>query len=220
MIISKQFEQPNNKNFSITSQGINATIVDSGLRIGVNKWDILFSSELISGDVVSFTLNGVSISETYTTSFANTISLLQTAIEAVDGVDTTVYTDVFLKTNAATYTKKLQIVSVDNTQLVIENFKIENTSVQKFITLVNESLPLQILPAILTVDFNNVEALRVDSAAGTTYTGYALPGSLSANPVWRIKRTVVAGAITTITYASGNSNFDKVWDDRATYTYS
>lgn len=56
-----------------------------------------------------------------------------------------------------------------------------------------------------------------------TYIGEAAPGSAKGDAVWRIKRVeeltgVDAGDIE-ILWANGTAAFDKVWDDRATYTY-
>lgn len=202
-------------------QDLNGTVVDSGIRLGVNRWDILFTSELVSGDTLSFTLNGVSISQAFTTDFATTITALEAQITAVDEVASTVKGVVDLDKNGVKYIYKLTVVGKENVQLRPSAFTVINTAIQKFNAQLFESQSLQILPAVLTVDANNVEKLRVDvPVAGTTYEGYALPGTLNGTPAWRIKRIVVAGALTTTTYASGNSNFDKVWDDRATYTYS
>lgn len=202
-------------------QDLNGTVVDSGIRLGVNRWDILFTSELISGDTLSFTLNGVAISQAFTTDFATTITALEAQITAVDEVASTVKGTVKLDQNGVKFIYKLTIVGKENVQLRPSLFKVLNTGVEKFNAQLYESQKIQIVPAVLTVDTNNVERLRVDvPVAGTTYEGYALPGTLNGTPAWKIKKIVVAGAITTVTYASGNSNFDKVWDDRATYTYS
>lgn len=56
-----------------------------------------------------------------------------------------------------------------------------------------------------------------------TYIGEAAPGSAKGDAVWRIKRVEEltgndAGDIE-ILWANGTAAFDKVWDDRATYTY-
>lgn len=202
-------------------QDLNGTVVDSGIRLGVSKWDILFSSELVSGDTLAFTLNGVSISQAFTTNFATTITALEAQITAVDEVASTVKGVVNLDKNGVKFTYKVTIIGKENVQLKATAFTVINTAVQKFNAQLFEIQSLQILPAVLTVDANNVEKLRVDvPVAGTTYEGYALPGTLNGTPAWKIKKIVVAGALTTTTYASGNSNFDKVWDDRATYTYS
>lgn len=202
-------------------QDLNGTVVDSGIRLGVNRWDILFTSELISGDTLSFTLNGVSISQAFTTDFATTITALEAQITAVDEVASTVKGVVDLDKNGVKYIYKLTIVGKENVQLRPSLFKVLNTGVEKFNAQLFESQLIQLLPAVLTIDANNVEKLRIDvPVSGTTYEGYALPGTLNTTPAWKIKRIVVAGNVTTTTYASGNSNFDKIWDDRATYTYS
>lgn len=49
------------------------------------------------------------------------------------------------------------------------------------------------------------------------YVGEAGPGALDSEAVWRIRREITQGALTTISYAS--PAFDQVWDDRATLTY-
>ena len=56
-----------------------------------------------------------------------------------------------------------------------------------------------------------------------TYIGESAPGSAKGDAVWRIKRVeeltgADAGDIE-ILWANGTAAFDKVWDDRATYTY-
>lgn len=63
-------------------------------------------------------------------------------------------------------------------------------------------------------------ATRLDQASATiTYVGDAIPGSLSSAAVWRLKRLdETAGLV--ITYADGNANFDNVWDNRASLSYS
>jgi len=211
----------NSEQFWRIGQDLTGTVVDSGIRLGVSKWDILFSSELVSGDTLAFTLNGVSISQAFTTNFATTITALEAQITAVDEVASTVKGVVNLDKNGVKFTYKVTIIGKENVQLKATAFTVINTAVQKFNAQLFEIQSLQILPAVLTVDANNVEKLRVDvPVAGTTYEGYALPGTLNGTPAWKIKKIVVAGALTTTTYARGNSNFDKVWDDRATYTYS
>lgn len=52
------------------------------------------------------------------------------------------------------------------------------------------------------------------------YRGEASVGSLSSAPLWRIRKitTDINGDISE-TWAAGNAQFNKVWDDRLTYTY-
>lgn len=53
------------------------------------------------------------------------------------------------------------------------------------------------------------------------YRGEALPGAAEGDPVWRIREITIGGDndVTTL-YADGNANFDNVWTDRASLTYS
>lgn len=61
----------------------------------------------------------------------------------------------------------------------------------------------------------------IDVASGTvTYIGQAEPGTLPGAATWRIKRITVAGSLTSIEWAEGVGDFDKEWDERATYNYS
>lgn len=88
---------------------------------------------------------------------------------------------------------------------------------QKFIS---ESFTtvLDRLKADLEVQYNKF----VDVEGDYTYIGESDPGTSPSAASWRIKRvyeTNTEGDIE-IAWASGTSDFDKVWDDRATYNYS
>jgi hypothetical protein len=66
------------------------------------------------------------------------------------------------------------------------------------------------------------EAIRLDVASPTvTYVGNAGYGSATASAVWKIKRlTSTAGGNLTIEYANGLSNYNQIWDNRASLNYS
>lgn len=53
------------------------------------------------------------------------------------------------------------------------------------------------------------------------YRGEAAVGSLVSAPAWRIRKLVIGvdGDVSE-TWADGNANFDNVWDDRLSLTYS
>lgn len=53
------------------------------------------------------------------------------------------------------------------------------------------------------------------------YLGDASVGSSTSSSIWRIQKLVftAAGSVT-ITFADGNVNFDNVWDNRASLSYS
>ena len=57
--------------------------------------------------------------------------------------------------------------------------------------------------------------------ATVAYVGKAIAGTLSSAASWQVKKLVFAadGGVTT-TVADGDLNFDNVWDDRASLTYS
>lgn len=52
------------------------------------------------------------------------------------------------------------------------------------------------------------------------YSGLAASSSSTAAAVWRIKKTQITGTVTRTTWAGGNTNFEHVWDNRASLIYS
>lgn len=65
------------------------------------------------------------------------------------------------------------------------------------------------------------QAVRIDEVdAVDTYIGKADPGSVESAAVWQIQRLTVSGTVTSIEWADGNDEFNNVWDDRASLTYS
>jgi hypothetical protein len=62
---------------------------------------------------------------------------------------------------------------------------------------------------------------RVDEASTTiTYIGKAVVGTSEASAFWQIQRVSVSGSVSTFTYADGNENFDNIWNNRASLSYS
>jgi len=59
-------------------------------------------------------------------------------------------------------------------------------------------------------------------SATRRYQGHASPGTTAANDKWRIKRLTLdaQGRLTLTEFADGNANFDNVWNNRTTLTYS
>ena len=52
------------------------------------------------------------------------------------------------------------------------------------------------------------------------YIGEAVPGTAESAAAWRIKRLTIAGDDdVTEEWAGGTGDFDKAWDNRASYTY-
>lgn len=68
----------------------------------------------------------------------------------------------------------------------------------------------------------DVEAIPILDEVSTslTYVGWAVLGTATSSPKWKIIRITKSGTITLTEYADGNMNYDNVWDNRAALTYS
>jgi hypothetical protein len=67
---------------------------------------------------------------------------------------------------------------------------------------------------------NNL-AIRTDETGIYDYVGKATAGSLPSQAKWQIYR--INETVTdylTIQWADGTANFDKIWNNRASYSYS
>lgn len=110
------------------------------------------------------------------------------------------------------YTETLVNVDTceDNYTVVIDNDKVEVLISDVIIKEVIEYLPEE----------DEVYDIEVDtSIAGVTYVGQALPGTAKATAAWRIKKITETAGGSSVDWASGNAEFNKVWDDRLSYTY-
>ncbi len=65
------------------------------------------------------------------------------------------------------------------------------------------------------------KSTRIDEVSSSlTYIGEAAVGVSESDPKWRIFRITVSGTVTSIQYANGNTNWNSVWADRASLSYS
>ena len=64
------------------------------------------------------------------------------------------------------------------------------------------------------------QAIILDEGTPNSYHGSATKGSVASAPVWKIKRINVVGGVTTVTWADGDSNYDNVWNNSASLTYT
>jgi hypothetical protein len=82
------------------------------------------------------------------------------------------------------------------------------------------------MPELIQSDFNlqqhNIEApLLVDEVSSTEfYIGLSKNTKEIGKANWRIKRIWKVGGVWNFGFPNGNQNFEFVWDDRDTYTYS
>lgn len=60
---------------------------------------------------------------------------------------------------------------------------------------------------------------KIDNGTTDVYIWVAIPWTGSSEPLWSIKK-ITKWTPTVILHADWNAQFDKVWDDRVSYTYS
>lgn len=69
--------------------------------------------------------------------------------------------------------------------------------------------------------FDPTLTTRVDEVSKTLiYLGKAAIASSEASAVWQIQRITISGSVTTTLWADGNSNYDNIWNNRASLTYT
>lgn len=73
----------------------------------------------------------------------------------------------------------------------------------------------------IPVNVNFVIAIEFDVNNNPIYVGEATPGTAKTTGHWRIRFLTfdVNNNPTDIQWAESNTDFDKVWDDRAAYAY-
>ena len=76
--------------------------------------------------------------------------------------------------------------------------------------------------AIFIIEDNFTITMEYDVRNNLIYLGRAAIGSTKSSAVWQIRKFLYDASdnATDILWASGDKNFDKVWNDRLTYTYS
>ena len=63
-------------------------------------------------------------------------------------------------------------------------------------------------------------AIKIDSSGTTTYIGQAKIGTATSTADWQIQKISESGTVTTFTWADGNTEYDNIWDNRASLSYS
>ena len=101
-------------------------------------------------------------------------------------------TDVFVRQNSADQEKKLdaELVIINDVEL----YRLRKVSP-------SEALMLE------------------DTGTGITYVGTAPTGSSLSAPVWKIKQILTSGLVLRILWADGDSQYDNIWDNRASLIY-
>lgn len=141
-------------------------------------------------------------------------SIIRSFDEETDSLKTTI-TNADVNINVSAFTDSIKIGDGSGLNTTITNVGGKN------------SLDVNVTDITLdksndSVTAHNPEELSfVDENSETiTYIGAAAPGTSQASAGWKIKRILISGTVTQISYASGNSNYDKVWNDRASLSYN
>lgn len=104
-------------------------------------------------------------------------------------------------------------------QLANNDILIFDKNVEKF-TALNIVDIINNIKIELEMQYDKLIDEQVSGSTTYTYIGESSPGGQAANAVWRIKRVgEYANNLTEILWANDSDAFDKVWDDRITYTY-
>jgi thiamine pyrophosphokinase len=105
----------------------------------------------------------------------------------------------------------LEIIEVNNVLEVI------NTN--NVLEIVNEEKIIEIFrnESILSSDFPQDYTLKIDEQTTYTYLGQATPGVLISEAFWQIKR--VNNSTGEVLYAGSTSSFNKIWNNRESYSY-
>ena len=98
---------------------------------------------------------------------------------------------------------------VDDAVLIYDPTK-KKFVAQSFLSIIDR------LKADLEVQYNKL----IDQEGTYYYIGEAVPGTDTTQALWRIKRIEEVGDDYNILWANGSADFDKIWDDRATFNYS
>lgn len=91
---------------------------------------------------------------------------------------------------------------------------LSSTESAKLLTLATE----ETLQAVLAASGGGAYTTRLDEGATYTYVGKAVAGTASSAASWQIQR--YTADYSQGIFADGDSNFDNVWDNRATLSYS
>jgi hypothetical protein len=114
--------------------------------------------------------------------------------------------------------KLLDNADVDKTRLssiVGDSILVYDPTKRKFVVESFLSI-LDRLKAELEVQYNKL----IDTAGTYIYIGEALPGTDTTEAKWRIKRIQEVGDDYNILWANGTAEFDKIWNNRAAFSYS
>lgn len=202
---------------------ISQAIVGSGIFSGSAQVLLVFNGSLITGNAFDLDIDGSAITQVpFNTS--NNQTLEDIVAELNSNALVLQAKQLTGNQNANDYGQYKILITFE--QLggfipVVDNAVVSGGASQITVTVQAYDSPNEAL-LVIGNPLDVLKATRVDATGvgGITYRGYALAGSLNANPVWAVQKETVAGTITTVQWAGGEFANSYVWDDRATLTYS
>lgn len=104
----------------------------------------------------------------------------------------------------------------------IKQVQNSSTGTSADVNITNTSIPVSQNGSWTVTTLPTLYSKRYDQVSDVlAYLGDASVGSATSGSVWRIQKLVfTTGGSVTITFADGNTNFDNVWDNRASLSYS
>lgn len=97
-----------------------------------------------------------------------------------------------------------------------DNILIDNGSETNYTARSSENAGIHIQH--VRTDLEAVYKVQVDDTGTYIYLGWAATGTANNAALWRIARITAASG--SRVWADGNGNFDNIWDDRASLTFS
>jgi len=174
-------------------------------------------AEIIS--CITYTISGVELQgsrEEYKIltqgQLSNNLSLLYT----VPSLKSTLIKSILLSNTSDSLIKgiKFYIGGISNSNVIV-NLSIPPNGSAKF-----DSTGWKVYD-FLGIEFTSSDLITLYEEVNSTisYIGKALPGTSTSSSLWKIAKIDTTSGIS-IKWADGNSNFDNIWDNRASLTYS
>lgn len=200
---------------------ISQAIVGSGIFSGSAQVLLVFNGSLITGNAFDLDIDGGAITQV-PFNISNNQTLEDIVAELNSNALVLQAKQLTSPQNANDYGQYKILITFN--QLggyvpVVDSAVVSGGASQITVTVQNIDTPNEAL-CLVTNPIDILKATRVDvtGVGGVTYRGYALAGSLDANPVWAIQRETVTGGITVVEWAGGEFANSYVWNDRASIT--
>ncbi len=120
-------------------------------------------------------------------------------------------------------------MSCEQLNLSSEGIELELSSGDCGLTFIDDGVALSFGPLACDISMGDIlsninpqlQILIDEAAASITYVGFSQPGTATDAASWRIFRLDESGDPELVKqYASGSTNFNQVWDNRAALLYS